>query len=251
MAGGQGQQSRVTLEVELRAGEAPEATQHVWIFAGESLAVGRNADFSLDSDLAMSRRHFQISFDGRTCELQDLQSSNGTQVNGKPVKAAVLVDGDRIEAGRSLLRVRVEVAASTEGSPGSGLPPLAASGAFGGELDQTAVQNNLPRTVMLQLLTESDKVANAGMLSRFMAWIRSGQSIVVGNSGFDADWRIPNDPRMAPRHFCVAFDGTAAVLRCLAPEAGTLVNDQPVQERYLNDGDVIRAGQSQFLVRSS
>ncbi len=248
MADGQGQTNRVTLEVELRAGAAPDATKHVWIFPGESLTVGRNADFSLDNDLAMSRRHFQISFDGRSCQLRDLQSSNGTQVNGKTVTTAVLRDGDQIEAGRSLLRVRLEVAASSDLPPAVAVPP---DSEFGDGFDQTAVQNNLPRTVMLQLLTEPDVAVGGGMLSRFMAWIRSGQSIVVGNSGFDADWRIPNDPQMAARHFCVAFDGTASVLRNLAPEPGTLVNDEPVNECYLKDGDMIRAGRSQFLVRSS
>ena len=264
MADELGPQRRVTLEVELRAGESPESTRHAWVFPGESLTVGRTADFSVDTDLAMSRRHFQISFDGRTCQLRDLQSSNGTQVNGQRVTATELRDGDRIQAGRTGLLVRLDVPET--GDEPRVVPPHSVPFAMSGvgdapdagdasdvddELDDASLQPHLPRTVMLQLVTDSSEVAGAGMLSRFMAWVRSGQSIVVGNSGFDADWRIPNDPLMAARHFRITFDGTACLLNNLDVRSGTLVNDDSVDECYLADGDRISAGKSQFLVRFS
>lgn len=73
--------------------------------------VGRadDADVIL-ADVAVSPRHFQLVSDGagRT-RLHDLGSENGTRVNGIPVLAADLHDGDRIELGNSALVYRCEV----------------------------------------------------------------------------------------------------------------------------------------------
>jgi pSer/pThr/pTyr-binding forkhead associated (FHA) protein len=39
--------------------------------------------------------------------LEDLQSTNGTQVNGKRVRSAALADGDEIQIGKTLFRFAV------------------------------------------------------------------------------------------------------------------------------------------------
>lgn len=63
--------------------------------------VGRDpeADISLE-DRFISRRHFQIEFEGENrLYVQDLQSHNGTFVNGERVTRAPLAHGDRIKLG--------------------------------------------------------------------------------------------------------------------------------------------------------
>jgi len=53
----------------------------------------------------VSRRHCRFSRDGDRMMLEDLGSTNGTQVNGKPIAAPVaLVDGDVISVGAYQLR---------------------------------------------------------------------------------------------------------------------------------------------------
>ncbi|HEX6986835.1 MAG TPA: ATP-binding protein, partial [Planctomycetaceae bacterium] len=54
-------------------------------------------------DTEVSRQHAQVSRDGGRCVLADRGSSNGTYLNGRPVKQAVLSDGDRIQIGRTVL----------------------------------------------------------------------------------------------------------------------------------------------------
>lgn len=54
-------------------------------------------------DTEVSRQHAQISRESGGCVIVDRGSSNGTFLNGTPVRKAVLSDGDRIQVGRTIL----------------------------------------------------------------------------------------------------------------------------------------------------
>ena len=72
--------------------------------------VGRTGDVHLRlPDPGVSRRHLEVRRRGRDLVLTDLGSTNGTRVNGRPVQAHVLADGDRIELGESSLVFRRDV----------------------------------------------------------------------------------------------------------------------------------------------
>jgi Zn-dependent protease with chaperone function len=68
------------------------------------LVAGRSpsADLQL-RDRAVSRRHFQIAYQDDGYVLQDLDSNNGTFVNGQRVRTARLHDGDLIRVGMTEL----------------------------------------------------------------------------------------------------------------------------------------------------
>jgi hypothetical protein len=74
-----------------------------------SIVVGRghDAQFRLP-DTGVSRRHLEITWDGRTARLADLGSTNGTTVNGNPVQTWQLVDGDVVRVGQSRLVFRTQ-----------------------------------------------------------------------------------------------------------------------------------------------
>ena len=69
--------------------------------------IGRNptTDITL-LDEGISREHAIIAFDDQErCHIvEDLQSTNGTKVNGKRVRQATLADGDEILIGQTLFR---------------------------------------------------------------------------------------------------------------------------------------------------
>jgi len=71
--------------------------------------VGRRDDNSLMIDDGfVSGAHAEVMFDQGTWWLVDLDSTNGTFVNGRPVRARVrLADGDVVQFGRVSLRVNV------------------------------------------------------------------------------------------------------------------------------------------------
>jgi pSer/pThr/pTyr-binding forkhead associated (FHA) protein len=74
-----------------------------WELGPEPLSVGRDdsADVQID-DGALSRRHFLIQRQGQDYLLKDLNSQNGTWVDGQRASATKLHHHDCIVAGRTL-----------------------------------------------------------------------------------------------------------------------------------------------------
>ena len=68
------------------------------------LTIGREEDNGVQlNDERVSRFHAKIQEDGGQVILTDLESTNGTRVNGHPVQMHVLRIGDQISIGRCLL----------------------------------------------------------------------------------------------------------------------------------------------------
>ncbi|MCV7410408.1 hypothetical protein AWC05_20880 [Mycobacterium florentinum] len=76
--------------------------------------------------------------------------------------------------------------------------------------------------------------------------LRDGSNIV--GRGQDAQFRLP-DTGVSRRHLEIRWDGQVALLSDLNSTNGTTVNNAPVQEWQLADGDVIRLGHSEIIVR--
>ena len=95
----------------------------------ERTTVGRRPynDVVIDN-LAVSGEHAVIVMSGDDVELQDLGSTNGTYVNGKPIKRQLLRNGDVVEMGKYQIRFLLDApvsgydkalaAAATQGSIG-------------------------------------------------------------------------------------------------------------------------------------
>ena len=83
--------------------------QPVLSFGGQRFAlktgttsVGRDdeAEITVD-DRGLSRVHFEVAFDGEIAAIRDLDSTNGTFVDGMRITELVLRSGSRISAGRT------------------------------------------------------------------------------------------------------------------------------------------------------
>lgn len=71
----------------------------------ERISIGRREDNHIHvDDLAVSGEHAVITTIGRDSFLEDLESTNGTLINGKRVKWYALQEGDEIQLGRARLR---------------------------------------------------------------------------------------------------------------------------------------------------
>jgi len=87
--------------------------------AADEVVIGRNPDTDITLlDDGLSREHAVLLRDPATglYSIEDLQSSNGTKVNGKRVRAAELCHGDEIQLGRTVFRFL---------EPGLPVPPQA------------------------------------------------------------------------------------------------------------------------------
>lgn len=91
------QPARLKIEQQTRCGRIHE------IRAEETL-IGRGlaADVQL-ADRGASRDHAMITWEGDHYAVEDLQTTNGTRLNGKKIRHSALTHGDVIEIGHSRL----------------------------------------------------------------------------------------------------------------------------------------------------
>lgn len=133
---------RVILEIISGA----TAGRKVRLTADQELRVGRTewADLAVPQDSLMSGIHFSLASDFSGCYLTDLDSSNGTLLNGQPVCSRTrLRAGDQIVAGQTRFAVRIEQDAhgASGGAAETGSSPASAVACTGGGEIAAAVRN--------------------------------------------------------------------------------------------------------------
>ena len=112
--------------------------------------------------------------------------------------------------------------------------PADASG-YGGGYGQQGGYSSSGSAVTLQLDDGSGRTYQ----------LREGPNVI--GRGQDAQFRLP-DTGVSRRHLEIRWDGQVALLSDLNSTNGTTVNNAPVQEWQLADGDVIRLGHSEIVV---
>ncbi len=87
--------------VRLRVTAGPYIGREFQFDQHETLLAGRSsfAQLRLVDDVHFSRNHFRLEVNPPECHLIDLDSTNGTFVNGQRVRQAMLNDGDVIQVG--------------------------------------------------------------------------------------------------------------------------------------------------------
>jgi pSer/pThr/pTyr-binding forkhead associated (FHA) protein len=79
--------------------------EFVYEISGTETLIGRGTSTHLRvPDESISREHAVILLENDGYTLEDLQSTNGTQVNGKRVRSARLGEGDEILIGQTRMR---------------------------------------------------------------------------------------------------------------------------------------------------
>jgi pSer/pThr/pTyr-binding forkhead associated (FHA) protein len=94
----------------LKTADDAEAPFLFRILPGSIKTVGRapRADFILEAAL-VSRLHCRLTAGVIELEVVDLESTNGTYVNGQRTERAILKNGDRLGVGRVDLFVNLEI----------------------------------------------------------------------------------------------------------------------------------------------
>ena len=76
---------------------------------GEEIVIGRRQDCGLRVQTGdVSRRHCMIEVNAGAVEIQDLESANGTFVNGKRVEHATLTAGDKVKVGPVTFIIQID-----------------------------------------------------------------------------------------------------------------------------------------------
>ncbi len=201
----------------------------------ETITLGRNPDNHIVvPDQGVSRYHARISWDGSHYVLTDLESANGTFVNGKPVGRApwVLESGDHITLDKFAIRFEVP------GGRGAGKYAPAAQPTVIRERQEPAARPRL-------LVTRGPDSGKDFQIN--------SPSVTIGRESNHADWEIRlSDPAVSRPHARIEKSGAGFVLVDLGSVNGTRLNGSPVLGSMpLKDGDVIIVGESRLLFRQS
>jgi pSer/pThr/pTyr-binding forkhead associated (FHA) protein len=84
---------------------APGQPERVYRLEQPETLIGRGPAAHLCvADDSMSREHAVVTLEGDDFLVEDLQSTNGTRVNGKRIRSARLAHGDELQLGQTRLR---------------------------------------------------------------------------------------------------------------------------------------------------
>lgn len=120
----------------LKAIEGPSAGQAFEVRNSATIGRAEGCEVVLE-DGAVSREHARITLEGNSIVLEDMESTNGTYVDGAKVSRIALSDGGRFTIGETVFRVSA-IAGGTvspqakkprKKSPRAGRPPKKSAGA--------------------------------------------------------------------------------------------------------------------------
>jgi pSer/pThr/pTyr-binding forkhead associated (FHA) protein len=85
----------------------PDGSQRTYDLTGPITILGRGTDCDLRLvDAGVSRHHAELRIEDGEVVLVDLGSTNGTFVNGQPIRRITLLDGTQVTLGRTTLVFR-------------------------------------------------------------------------------------------------------------------------------------------------
>jgi pSer/pThr/pTyr-binding forkhead associated (FHA) protein len=79
--------------------------------------------------MSVSRRHCQLNYDGGVLKIRDLESRNGTYLNGKRIDEAVIQAGDSIKIGPLTFVLQIDGQPQTIAEPASPVQSSSRQGA--------------------------------------------------------------------------------------------------------------------------
>ncbi|HZU97759.1 MAG TPA: FHA domain-containing serine/threonine-protein kinase [Planctomycetota bacterium] len=115
----------------------------------QPITIGRSSQASFAFDDAMlSRKHCQVECRGALCRITDLDSRNGTYVNGQRISAVLIKPGDRIKIGSLLMEVApASAVGAPPGAPGLGSTPASTVAVANCQICQRAIRPQESRSL--------------------------------------------------------------------------------------------------------
>jgi ABC-type multidrug transport system ATPase subunit/pSer/pThr/pTyr-binding forkhead associated (FHA) protein len=228
-----------TTQFKLRYQQGNQAWKEVALGEG-TFQIGRlsGSDFFLDDD-RVSRRHSQIEVSGNTLTLMDLGSTNGTQLESKPLsphKPVPLLPGQKFTIGNCTLYVE-----TTSGTTAVPVKPVT-SVAPDVEAPRPAFVNihlGAPESGEMQTIFTTD--LPAAPLETQKLDLSKIERVTIGRAS--DNMVVINHPMVSRYHAVIDRIGTRYILRDLRSVNGVFVNNQRIErECWLKENDEIKIG---------
>jgi pSer/pThr/pTyr-binding forkhead associated (FHA) protein len=218
----------------------------------ELVTIGRKPDNDICIDnLAVSGHHARIFKAGDWFLIEDLDSLNGTFVNGKMIKESPLKSGDEVLIGKHILKF-VSTDVATTGEPEAVLKK--------GVVSETMIIDSKVQQEMLAQMSKERVVTSRGEgMGRFIVLDGSTDQKEyelmerVTSIGKDRSSKIRLKGFFAPKF--AAFVNKSKEGYFISPASGKeiKINEEAVSTRYkLQDGDIVKVGgvKMQFYLKS-
>lgn len=201
----------------------------------ERMVIGRRAqnDVVID-DPAVSAEHAVIVSVGSDAFLEDLGSTNGTKVNGQPVKKHFLQDGDAVELAKYV--IHFNASASHSRGQSSGILNSAVSPAFA-VTESGNCSRDISRT------NSSHSVTRAAAVIQILTGINAGKQIVLSRS-------LTTIGRPGEEIAVVNWSSEGYSIMHIEGSKAPLVNGRPIEgaATRLLDRDVITLSGTEMMV---
>lgn len=207
--------------------QGPDAGKRFPLPANEPQLIGRSTEALTITDRSVSRRHAELTPDDGVWYLRDLDSANGTFVNGRPVlDRTALAPGDRIRCGDTLFVLAPST--TEERVESAALAQLPVAAAVEARLPANAPAVADPRFRLLQELASLADLAldRPNLIARALALVREE---------FDAERALL---------VSLAADGAAVRIDAASGAATTppAVSPEPVREALVNGTGLLLSG---------
>jgi len=248
----------------LDKGEAPtETLQWSVHYKGEevhvqgALTIGRGSTAGISfNNSHISREHARLFVSSGNLWLLDLNSANGTFVNGKRLRGGCrLFHGDELSFDQLAMQVighGQDITPTRKREPADLVAPLSAGS---GALDPVEGTAEMPAITLPEAL-QAPEPDSAGcylvgqsppVMGRVYA-LRFGTTTI----GREATAEISIDePSVSARHAELTYRSDGVAVANLFSTNGTRVNGNPVDSVLLCDGDMITVGNVSFLLRET
>ena len=214
----------------------PNGPEQEFILAKATVSLGRATtnDITLN-DVRVSRNHARLECRPQGITLIDLDSSNGTRLNGTQIDRATLVPGDTLSLGSQQLKYLVE-------------DPLE-------DLGQTKIdtQAQLEKTIndeYLPVVINETSHPNLVVVTGERTWsldLKNLDQVVIGRDE-NCDLFI-DASNISRRHAEVQQRGEVFILNDLGSTNGTWIGGQQIDQHILQDGDTFRIGSTQIVFK--
>ncbi|MBN1163250.1 MAG: FHA domain-containing protein [Candidatus Krumholzibacteriota bacterium] len=209
-----------------------------YTFSGSELTIGRLADNHIVIDnLSVSRKHAVITSTRKGYELRDLESKNGTFLNGEKTDNAELKDGDTITIGKYQIVFQIP----------SGEEYMVS------DLDQTVIIPHFRQTPVkkeefrIEFPPEIDDVAKLFQVSNNREIALTNNTTVIGKKK-SSD--IPLPGLFAPNvKVEINRQGDDYILKKVSGHREVSINGEKLEEKVLEEEDLIAIGPHEFIFK--
>ncbi|MGE3165103.1 MAG: FHA domain-containing protein [Planctomycetota bacterium] len=213
----------------------------------DTIVIGREpTNGVVIQDPMSSRRHCQLKREGGRFFLEDLESSNGTLLNGRRASRVELADGDRIEVGEVAVTFSLGETSATDGNA-SGAARGAAPSRAAAKPPEPAAPPGLLEEPEPMVSPEARPASGGGVFLRVVGGDSPATRLELLDLPFTIGRKaecglVLNDRRVSGLHAQVVREGDAWFIEDCGSGNGVLVDKKRIKRHPLRTGESVLIG---------